>query len=160
MLKSYCRTMLNFSYHGRSSKQEFSEFFAIWLTMSIILAAFLLIGSGALFLPFFNTYYLKDLMPLNVPVFVVFSLIYIAFQSWSLVSFSLLSIRRLHDMNLSGGVFWLYVVLFFVLLLSNNVSNILFSFLIYGLFGGILVMIFNEGTKVTNRFGKTTKGSV
>lgn len=159
MITSFCKTMCDFSFRGRSSRKEFLYFFAIWLLISLL--CFTIISSIAvtvlelkidvingLSIPSYKNNFM-GLIFFVVLCLTLFS--YIVFFLWSILAFSLLSIRRYHDMNYSGVCFWIFlsaIILFFV-----EETSLLTVFLGYFLFSVIIITAFGKSFPYPNKYG-------
>jgi len=160
MITSFCKSMCDFSFRGRSTKREFLCFLALSVLISLMfLTVILFIAVTVLGLKFSSENGLIlphcNLNPFGLVCFIVMCLLfsfYVMFTVWSFVSGSLLAIRRLHDMNYSGVCYWVWIsaiLLFFV-----SETSILTLFLGYFVISGVLILAFSNSFPCENKYGK------
>lgn len=160
MITSFCNSMCNFSFRGRATKRELMYFLCFWTLISFIsLTLISTVAVSVLGLHFDVT---KGLMiphhNLNlIGMFTFISLclmisVFIIFSIWALISLSLLSIRRLHDMNYSGVCYWVWISALISFFISE--TSVLTIFLGYFLVFGVIILIFSNSFPTTNKYGK------
>ena len=160
MITSFCKSMCNFSFRGRSNKKEFVSFLIIWLLISLImLTTILFIAVNILSLNFNITNGLTlpyhKMTTFGLISFITMCLFlgfYLCFCFWSFVSLSLLSIRRCHDLNYSGVCYWIWISAF--ILFSVTETSVLTMFLAYFLLSCIIILIFANSFPSENKYGK------
>lgn len=159
MFKRYLRTMNNFRCKTRASRHEYGNFFSVWLLISALCSGILYTMFKFIFTPEFD-FTTKLFVPgyefkITPIVFVFFGLcvIYGLFQVCSAVAFGFLSVRRLHDLNLSGILYWLYLFVYVIFMLNKNVSSALFEMMFFCILAGPAVMIFANGNPCSNNYG-------
>lgn len=160
MITSFCKSMCDFSFRGRSTRKEFLYFLISTITISLLLLTVIFtIGITILGLKIDSGNVLS--MPRNnmnafgMICFIIMNLllgIYCIFAIWSAIMGGLLAIRRLHDINYSGVCYWIWVSA--LILLSVNEMSVLTMFLIYFIFSGILILVCAKSFPTTNKYGK------
>lgn len=160
MITSFCKSMCNFSFRGRATKKEFVYFIAFWILLSFLfLTVILATAVTVLGLHFDVTqgfilpHQRANLFGLFVFTFLCITIsVFIIFTIWSIISLSLLTIRRLHDMNYSGIGYWIWVSALFLLAVSE--TSVLTIFLIYFLIIGFVFLMFANSFPSANKYGK------
>jgi len=155
MLIEFYNSMTLFSLRGRTTKKEYQKFIVHWIIVSFILAS---ICFGFYISTFnininFATFEISGSGELSVFPFaflVLFSSVFMLFQFWSAVVFGFLTVKRLHDLNISGWYFWTFAGLFLFICISD--CTILNGFLLYILLGGILFLSFADGYPFSNKY--------
>lgn len=159
MLKLYLKSLTNFRFKTRASKHEFGNFFSVWLFVTVLLTGFLSLFCAfnfKSFADFVNSFFLTPEATVSMPMMVVFYvslMLFFCFQVVSAISGAFIAIRRLHDLNLSGILYWLYVFVLYVFLFGKNQNNALFGMLLYIILSGLIVLIFVRGNSSKNNYG-------
>ena len=160
MITSFVKTMCDFSFRGRSTKKEFLSFFAIWLLISIMFLTVIMAlaitvlelkintVSGAISIP--HKMRTAGVLPFILMMTTICA--YVIFNVWAFISASLLSIRRLHDMNYSGVCYWVWMSA--LLLFCVSETSILTAILLYFLIGGLFALGYAKSFPSHNKYGK------
>lgn len=160
MITSFCKSLCDFSFRGRSTKKEFLCFLSLSILVSLILLtvtlsiAITVLGlkyssESGLILPHYNV---NSLGMICFIVMCLFFSFYIIFSIWVFISGSLLAIRRLHDMNYSGVCYWVWVSS--IILFSVNETSLLTVILGYFIVAGIIVLACSKSFPSANKYGK------
>lgn len=155
MLIEFYNSMTLFSLRGRTTKKEYQNFLVHWIIVTFILS---LICAVCYVITFniqinFSTFELTgsdELMMVNFIFLVLFSSVFILFQLWSVIAFVSLTVKRLHDLNVSGVYFWTFMGLFLIFSVSN--CAILNGFLVYIALGGILFLSLSDSYPFSNKY--------
>ncbi|MCR5261312.1 MAG: DUF805 domain-containing protein [Candidatus Gastranaerophilales bacterium] len=160
MIASFCKSMCDFSFRGRSTKREFLCFLAVTSLISLMLLTVILFiavtvlglkysSDGGLILPHQN---LNMFGMVSFIVMCLLSSFYGIFSVWAFISGSLLAVRRLHDMNYSGVCYWIWITSILMFFVSE--MSILTMFLGYFVIAGIFVLAFSNSFASANKYGK------
>lgn len=141
------REWLKITFKGRVSKKEFfySVFGSLFLLLFVSIILIVIYGLLELLLPFTKPF-------LEWPVVLIIILLAI-YQTIFVAS---MSVRRLHDLNLSGYFYLLYIILFFGNSLFSVIAKSfpmlsLIIFLLSIIF--VIYLLFFKGTKGPNKYG-------
>jgi uncharacterized membrane protein YhaH (DUF805 family) len=102
---------------------------------------------GTIILPY--KVYRLGIMPIVILYSVLF--VQIFFNIAAFISLSLLSIRRLHDLNCSGIGYWIWLTSLIAFCL--NTSGIFSGLLLYFIIGAIIALAITPGYKQENKYG-------
>jgi len=155
MIIEFNNSMTVFSLRGRASKKEYRNFLLNWIICSILLLFVCVVCYIVTFniqINFSEFAFVKNAELSLIPFIflVVFSSVFIIFQLSSLIFWGIITVKRLHDLNISGVCFWVLAVLPVVLGVSN--CGILNGFLLYVILGGILFLSFADGYPFSNKY--------
>lgn len=162
MITSFVKTMCDFSFRGRSTSKEFLNFVLIWLLISFLASTLILtIGISVFGIGYNSTGDLTisskmrglGILPIAIMSFLTAS--FTMFQLWSFVVAALLSIRRLHDINLSGVCYWVWISA--VLFLAVGECSILTAILFYFVTGSVIVLATAKSYTKPNKYGDVIK---
>lgn len=78
----------------------------------------------------------------------------ILFTLYSFIPSITLTVRRLHDLNFSGWLFLIVILLSVIMVLFSN-NKIIYYSLLFVLFSGIIYLFFKKGNPTTNKYGKS-----
>lgn len=134
-----------FSFKGRASR---SDIIIVYLFRTMVTFFIYSCSYGLLLVIVHNAY--KE-QHANVPIMLISLLTFVCLKLELVIQAALIlqvTIRRLHDINLSGWWVLLCAVLFYVLFYIEQ-------FYIVSILGAIflLILVFKKGTKGPNRFG-------
>lgn len=157
MFSDFFRSLMSFDVHGRTDRRKFVNFFAFWFLISVILfvVCFVLYIISFRITVDFNTFSISqtgEISQTYLSLFVGIAAMSFIFQIWAFAAASVLTVRRLHDINLSGLYYWL--LLFSFILLCINDCKILAGFLAYITLGCILFLSFAESYPFSNKYDK------
>lgn len=155
MIVEFYHSMMDFSACGRINKKEYQNFFLNWA----IITAFLTIICTICFIFTFNIKI--DFATIDItrgnslslfPFFflVLFSSISIFFEIWAAIIGGILTVKRLHDLNLSGLYYWLITLSLIMFSLSDGV--ILSGFLMYIILGCVLFLSLADSYPYSNKY--------
>ena len=163
MITSFCKSMCDFSFRGRSARKEVLSFFILWLVLSmILLTAIVSVSVCSLGLNFsFENGLSMPASKMNIfssvwfVILCITSVIFVVFNIWAFISASLLSIRRLHDMNYSGVCYWVW--LSSLLLFGTAETSTLTIFTGYFLIAGIIAIVTVDSYPAKNKYGESRR---
>lgn len=165
MFAKFCSSLTTFSLKGRTNRCEFTNFFLIWFLISLfffITCFVLYIFSFGITVDFTSWHISSggEISQIYLSAFVGLSAIFLIFEVWAFIAGSIITVKRLHDINLSGLYYWL--LLFTFILLCINDCKILAGFLAYIAIGCILFLFFAESYPFLNKYDnieeKSTRG--
>lgn len=165
MITSFVKTMCDFSFRGRSTSKEFLNFTMIWLLITLLASTFILtmgisvlgIGynaSGELII----SGNMRALGILPIAIMSLLTACFIMFQIWAFISASLLSIRRLHDINFSGVCYWVWISA--ILFLAVGECSLLTAILFYFVTVGVIVLASAKSYTKPNKYGNVIKTDI
>lgn len=159
-------TLTNIKFKGRSCRKEYIHFTIFELLFSFIIGLFVFIplfalifkitvfssSAGAVLPSKFNF----NNAPLALYLYCIISIIiYALLNIWIFIASITLTVRRFHDLNYSGWVYffiWLFSTIIPFVLKSENISRGIS--LILGL-GLLIVQTCIKGTEGTNKYGES-----
>lgn len=155
MFADFCRSLTSFSLKGRANKHEFVNFFLFWFFISfgMLITCFVLYLFSFNITVDFSTFSLSRTGEISngfLACFVGLAVIFLLFEIWAFIAGSIVTVKRLHDINLTGLYYWLIVFAF--ILLCINDCKILTGFLAYVSLGGILFLSFLDSYPFSNKY--------
>lgn len=159
MIESFGKTMTDFSFRGRSSKNEVILFimFYLMITMlflTVISAISVLILEMRMDFVTGTITIAHRMKTIGIIPFMLLGLAvncFAIFTVWAGIMWSLLAIRRLHDINCSGIYFWIWLTC--VISFCINQTSILTGIMLYLIFGGIIFLIVKDSYPYLNKYG-------
>ncbi|MGN0005743.1 MAG: DUF805 domain-containing protein [Candidatus Gastranaerophilaceae bacterium] len=163
MITSFVKTMCDFSFRGRSTSKEFLNFSLMWLLITLLTSTFILTLGISVFGIGYNSNgeltisgSMRGILP--IVTMSILSACFIMFQIWSFVAASLLSIRRLHDINFSGVCYWVWISA--ILFLAVGECSLLTAILFYFVTGGVIVLASAKSYTKPNKYGNVIKTNI
>lgn len=155
MFIEFCNSMTDFSLCGRATKKEYQNFLLIWLIISLlffICCVTFYVITFSIKIDFENFEFIKEESMSLTPFIclVVFSSFATFFEIWSGIIFSVLTVKRLHDLNVSGLYFWGITAL--MILLCVSTGTILAGFLTYIILACVSFLSFADSYPFANKY--------
>ena len=155
MIAEFCNTMTSFSPCGRAAKKEFINFFFFWFVISFILfivcfVLYLISFNVSINFSSFELSQTGEISSVPLSILVGLFSVFLIFEIWSAVIGGILTIKRLHDLNLSGLYYWLLTGTLLLLCIADGA--VLSGFLAYIVLGCILFLAFADSYPFLNKY--------
>lgn len=155
MIEEFYQTMTSFSPRGRATREEYRNFFMHWSIISValfVVCLILYVFSFSIKIKFspFQISQMGEISSVPLSILVGLGSVFFIFEIWSAIIGGVLTIKRLHDLNLSGIYYW--VLTFSMILLCIAEGGVLTGFLAYIITGCVLFLLFADSYPFSNKY--------